>query len=138
MSWEPRPTPAVYPETEVFWAAATEGTFLLRSCEECNRTIFYPRNICPYCFSDDLDWLESDGTGKVYTYTVSQQVGQWDEEALPVIQAYVELAEGIRVPTVLEETDPEEVYVGMPVVATFVPTADDQVAIPVFVPEDSE
>lgn len=133
MSWEPRPTPAVYPETEEFWAAAAEGNFFLRICENCDRTFFYPRNHCPYCFGDDLDWVESNGKGEVYTYTVSHQVGRWDEDALPVIQAYVELPEGVRVPTILWETDPEIVSVGMNVKVSFVPTEDDQVAIPVFV-----
>ena len=134
MTWEPRPVPHVTPETERFWSAAAEERFLLRRCEECALTYYYPRSHCPDCLSGNVSWIEADGTGTVYSYTVTSVVEGWPEDELPLVSAYVELEEGPRVLTAIVECDPAEVTVGLPVEVTFVPTEMEDVAIPVFVP----
>ena len=48
------------PETQPFWDAAKQGRLLLRRCMACGEVHFYPRTICPFCFSDDTEWLVID------------------------------------------------------------------------------
>lgn len=36
--------------------AAARGLVAIRRCLECDRTHYPPREICPYCLSDNLDW----------------------------------------------------------------------------------
>lgn len=134
MSWEPRPMPAVTPETAPYWEAAADGTLRLRHCDDCELTFYYPRARCPDCLGDDVEWIEADGTGTVYAHTSTTNVASWPEEELPLVLAYVELAEGPRMLTALQEFDPDAVEIGMQVEAEFVPTADDDVSIPVFEP----
>ena len=134
MSWEPRPLPDVTPETERFWTAAAEGR--LPRCEDCGLVFYYPRAHCPDCLGDDIEWIEADGTGEVYSYTVLERIEGWPEEHLPVVTAFVELVEGPRAMTNVVECDPDEVEVGTPVEVTFVPTEDDDVAVPVFSPAE--
>lgn len=136
MSWEPRPVPTVNPETAPYWEAAADGTLLLRRCNDCELTFYYPRVRCPDCLDDDVEWVEADGTGTVYAHTSTTNVASWPEEDLPLVLAYVELAAGPRMLTALQECDADAIEIGTRVEAAFVPTATDDVSIPVFEPID--
>lgn len=133
-TWEPRPVPDVTPETAPFWAGAADGRFLLRECTDCGLTFYYPRALCPDCFADGVEWVEASGRGTVYTYTYSEQVANWPDADLPLVVALVELSEGPRVPTAVVDADPDDVAVGTVVEVQFVPTEDEDLAIPVFAP----
>lgn len=134
MTWEPRPVPDVTPETAPFWEGAAEEKFLLRHCEDCGLTYYYPRNVCPDCLSGNLTWHEAAGTGRIYSYTVLNHVSGWPEDRLPVVHAHVELDEGPRVITNIVDCDPEELAIDDRVAVQFVPTETESVAIPVFAP----
>ena len=58
------------PGIEAYWEAANAGKLVMRSCTACGKLHYYPRGICPHCFSDKLDWKETKGTGTIYTYSV--------------------------------------------------------------------
>ncbi|MFC6989698.1 Zn-ribbon domain-containing OB-fold protein [Haloplanus sp. GCM10025708] len=135
-TWEPRPVPEVNPETEAFWRAASDGEFLLSACDDCGLVFHYPRSLCPDCFSEDVDWQQAAGTGTIYSYSVSESVSGWPEDGLPLVIAYVELDEGPRVMTNVQDVDPDDVEVGLAVEARFVPTEEENVAVPVFVPAE--
>lgn len=139
MTWDPRPVPDVTPETERYWTAAAEGRLLLRECAACGLTYHYPRARCPDCLSDDVAWVEASGRGEVYTYSVAHRMEGWPDDDLPVVVAYVELAEGPRVMTNVD-ADPGGVAVGTPVEVAFVDVEGDgegeDIAVPVFVPVD--
>lgn len=135
MSWEPRQVPNVTPESEEYWRAASEGTLKLKRCQECGKVFHYPRTLCPDCFGD-TEWIESDGAGEVYSYSVSERSESWPDENLPHMLAYVELDEGPRVITVIEEAAPDDIDVGTRVEVTFRETEEDDIAVPVFVPAE--
>lgn len=130
-AWEPRPLPDVTPESERYWAAASDGRLLLSTCPDCELTIHYPRARCPDCFAE-TEWTEASGDGVVYSFSVADRMEGWPEADLPLVVAYVELDEGPRMMTNLVDCDPGEVSVGDSVSATFVATEVDDIGIPVF------
>lgn len=134
MTWEDRPLPQVTPETERFWAGAAEDELLLRECTSCGFVSYYPRAFCPQCFEPSVEWLTADGTGELHTWTVMEQVSGWPDEHLPLVVAYVDLAEGPRIPTALVDCTPEDLEIGQKVRVTFVETDEDGVGVPVFTP----
>lgn len=136
MNWEPRPLPEVTPETAPFWEGATEGEFRLCECENCGLVYYYPRALCPDCLSDDVRWIEADGRGAIYSFTVRERMNGWPEEALPLVYAHVELDEGPRVITNIVDCDPSTLEIGQRVAVDFVPTEEESLAIPVFTPVD--
>jgi hypothetical protein len=81
-------------------------------------------------------WREASGTGVLYSYSIARQASDWPAADLPLIVAYVELAEGPRVMTNVLECEPEVLSVGMPVEARYIPTDEADVAIPVFAPRE--
>ncbi|RDE04881.1 Zn-ribbon domain-containing OB-fold protein [Sphingomonas aracearum] len=86
--------PAVNPETQAFWDAAAEGRLLLKHCLACGETHYYPRSLCPFCFSDRTEWREAAGTGEIYTVSVMRRGA-----GAPYAVAYVTLDEGPRMLT---------------------------------------
>lgn len=132
--WEPRPVPAVTPETAPFWAGCAEGELRLKECVDCGLVFYYPRARCPDCNSAETEWTPATGTGTVYSYSTMERMDDWPEEALPLVLAYVELDEGPRVMTNVVDCHPGSLAVGDAVAVRFVPTDEDDVAVPVFAP----
>ncbi|WP_205254374.1 OB-fold domain-containing protein [Halorubellus sp. JP-L1] len=121
------------PETREFWASAADGDLSLSECQNCGLVYYYPRALCPDCFSDDVTGRSATGEGEVYSYSVTRTISGWPEDDLPLVVAYVELDEGVRMMTNVH-ADPDDVAVGTRVEVTFVDTEEPDVAIPVFVP----
>ena len=121
------PAPQPNPETQAYWDAAKEGRLLVRRCNACGEIHFYPRSICPFCFSDDTQWLESKGDGVIYSYSVMRR------GAAPYALAYVTLDEGPTLMTNIVDCDLASLRIGQRVRVTF-KQSDNGFRIPVFTP----
>jgi len=126
---EPRkiPSPSVNPENKPYFDAAAAGKLLLKKCGACGKVHFYPRAMCPHCFSDRTEWLEAKGTGTVYTFSVLRAV------PAPYCIAYVTLDEGVSLLTNLVDCDFGALRIGMKVKAVFTATEAGTV-VPMFTP----
>lgn len=134
--WEPRKTPDVDPETALFWRAAADGTLLLYECDDCGLVFYYPRAFCPDDLSPNVSPKPAAGTGRVYTYATTDVVSEWPSDDLPMVSAIVELDEGPRMLTTLVDCEADSIAIGDRVEVLFIPTDDEDVAIPVFRPTD--
>ncbi len=125
----PRKFPAAIPnpETQAFWDAATRGKFLIRRCAACGKAHWYPRAICPFCFSDRTEWAEASGKGTIYTFSVMRRA------PVPYAIAYVTLAEGPTMMTNLVECDFAALRIGQEVRLVFTPTEGGP-PVPTFTP----
>lgn len=127
-----KPIPPGGQHTRPFWEAAKEGTLLLPKCKDCGRYHWYPRLICPYCQSTNLEWVAASGLGRIHTYAVQHRAfGGWGEE-VPYVTAYIDMDEGDRMMTVLRGVDgnkPEEISIGARVKVEF-EQANDDIYIP--------
>jgi uncharacterized OB-fold protein len=119
------PSPGTGPDNEAFVAAAREGRFMLRGCNDCGKTHWYPRPVCPHCMSSNTQWQSASGKGTVYSYSTMQRVDP------PYTLAYVTLEEGPTMLTNLVGGGPYRI--GMPVTLRFL-ASDDGTPVPVFAP----
>lgn len=115
------------PETNAFWTNLAEGRFLIRHCKACNKPHWYPRAICPFCFSSDTEWKEGSGRGTIYTYSVMRRA------KVPYAIAFVELEEGPRMMTNLVDCDFDKIKIGQKVTLS-VTKRDDGLPLPTFKP----
>jgi uncharacterized protein len=122
------PPPAVTLETKAFWDAAREGRFLLKRCTACNQAHWYPRAICPFCFSDETEWVESPGEGVIYTYSVMRR-----SPTGPYAIGYVTLDEGVSVLTNFVGCTADDLKIGLRVKVRFQETEGGP-PVPVFAP----
>ena len=114
-------------EIQPFWDATAEGKLLLKKCNGCGEIHYYPRTICPFCFSDDTVWIEASGKGTIYSYSVIRRV------EVPYVMAYVTLEEGPTMMTNIIDCDMDSVRIDMPVTVSFVDTGEGN-ALPMFTP----
>ncbi len=112
-------------ETEPYWEGTKNGQLLMKRCKSCGETHFYPRAICPLCFSPDTEWYEASGKGKIYSYSIMRRA------EIPYVMAYVTLDEGVTMMTNIVESDFDDIAIGKAVEVTFRKTEGDQ-SLPVF------
>jgi uncharacterized OB-fold protein len=122
------PAPSVNVESKPFWDAAAEGRFLIKRCTACGQAHWYPRSICPNCFSDQTVWEESPGEGVIYTYSV-----MYRSPTGPYAIGYVTLDEGPAVLTNFVDCDLGALAIGQKVKVRFQPTEGGP-PVPVFSP----
>jgi uncharacterized protein len=113
----PLTIPEVHPEHKEYWDGAAEGKLLIKQCNSCNESHYYPRVLCPHCQSDRTSWLESKGTGSIYTYSVMRY-------GVPYAIAFVELDEGPKMMTNIVDCDLDTVHIGQRVKVIFKQSGD--------------
>jgi len=118
--------PSVTAENKPYFDAAGQGKLLIKRCAACGKRHFYPRALCPHCFSERTEWEEAKGTGTVYTYSVVRS-------GAPYVIAYVALDEGVTMLANVVDCDPGAVRIGLKVKAVFRPT-DGGPLVPMFTP----
>ena len=118
MSTYEKPLPKPTSTSQPFWDAAKEHRLQLQRCGGCQAFIYYPRDRCPHCLSDQLQWQPVSGHGKVYSYTTVRRASTRSFADRPYVLAIVELDEGVRLTTNIE-APPERVKIGMPVTVFF-------------------
>ena len=121
-------SPPVDPETKPFWDAAAEGRLMIGRCEACGEPHYYPRALCPFCFSDRTRLEPSQGEGAIYTYSVMRR-----SPTGPFAIGYVTLDEGPSLLTNFVDCDLDALEIGQRVRVRFEPTEGGP-PVPVFTP----
>ncbi|MBM4763677.1 Zn-ribbon domain-containing OB-fold protein [Bacillus sp. B15-48] len=115
-----KPIPTPDGDSKQFWDGCQEGKLMIQKCQDCRNHIFYPREVCPHCMSEHLDWVEATGKGKVYSYTIARRAGHPSYKGdLPYIVALIELEEGVRLMSNIIHCDVEEIRCDMDVEVIF-------------------
>jgi uncharacterized OB-fold protein len=120
------PPEAMEPSGKAEWRSIS-GALLLGHCKACGEVHYYPRVSCPFCFSFEVDRVESAGKGSIYSlsYTPRGPKG-------PYVIAYVTLDEGVSLLTNIIGAAPESLSIGVRVEVAF--REEDGVWIPYFTP----
>ena len=125
------PVPPITPESAPYWNGAREGKLLLQRCLDCRALRFYPRTLCPGCWSDRAEWTEASGRGRVHSFTIIRRPPAPAFTArLPYVVALVDLDEGPRMMANIVGEDALGVQMEEPVTLTF--EARGEVALPQF------
>ena len=106
------------PATEPFWQAAGEHRLVVPRCTSCGTFRFPPSPFCFHCRAQEVEWIDHDGAGEIYSFTVIRHaVIREVADALPFVAAVVELpgTGGCRVVGNVVDRDPAEVRIGLPV-----------------------
>ena len=122
------------PITAPFWEATKEKKLLLQRCTKTGKFQFFPRAASIHEFGAEVEWVESPGDGKVYTYSIMHRPGNpFMINKVPYAVALVELSEGVRMMSNIVGIDVDEIKVGMPVKLTW-ETLSDGRHLPLFEP----
>src|SRR5260370_12537583 len=119
--------PQPNPETKAFWDAAAAGKVMMGKWLACGKPDYYPRAICPFCFSDKTELLQAAGHGTIYTYSVMRRA------PIPYAIAYVTLSEGPTMMTNIVDCDLDNIRIGQSVKLIFKPSEGGP-PVPMFTP----
>ena len=134
MSEYKKPLPVIQSYSKAFWDGTKAGTLLVQQCQDCNAYMSYPRQFCTECWSDNMGWKESSGQANVFSFSVTYEgVEPMFEDDLPIVLAWVDLPEGVRMNTSLIGCDPKDIEIGMEVEVVF-KTVTNEITIPHFTP----
>ena len=124
------PKPLIDNESKPFWDGLNRHELWMQKCEDCEKYIFYPRLLCPHCFSSQVGWVQASGQGTIYSYTVVHRgMGPFADQT-PYVVAIVELDEGVRMMTRILGSR-EQIAIGKAVTVTF-EQVDDDLILPYF------
>jgi uncharacterized OB-fold protein len=125
------PLPVPDSDSLPYWEGLKRGELRIQQCNTCSRHVFYPRSLCPHCFSDQLSWVTALGTGTIYSYTVVHQAYGAFADDVPFVIALITLTEGVRMMTRLVDAPRDKVKIDVPVHITFAPI-DENITLPYF------
>ncbi len=124
----PRPTDLSKPH----WDGCRDGVLRVQRCSACDAYVFIPQPICTACQGDDLEWVESSGRGRVYSFTTVHRPPRAEFE-VPYVVAIVELEEGWHMLTNIIGCAADAVQVDMPVEVCF-ERMSEEITLPRFRP----
>jgi uncharacterized protein len=79
-----------------------------------------PRYLCPACWSDQLEWVDVRGTGRVHSFSVIRRASDPAfASRVPYVVALIELDEGPRMMANVVGDDALAVAIGDPVKVIF-------------------
>lgn len=127
---QPRETPTNGP----FLAAWREGRLALQHCPSCRSAVFYPRSVCPRCWSDSLVWEDASGRGTIVSFSrIQRGVPAAFHDELPIVLAEIRLEEGVSMIARVITDAPDAVRSGMIVQLVPLPRSH-RYPLPVFEP----
>jgi uncharacterized OB-fold protein len=105
-----------------------EHKLMTVKCMKCGGVYAPPRAICPKCHSEEMEWVEASGKGKLAGFTIiysgpTFMVEQGFDKKNPYVSGIVELEEGTFISariTGLDMSKPAEIKVGTPLSVDFV------------------
>ncbi len=113
----------------IFIEHIKKGELAYQVCTDDNTPVFFARVVAPKTGSTNLEWRVSKGMGTVYTTTVVH-----GKENVKYNVAMIDVDEGFRMMSRVEDIDPVEVKIGMRVKFRAHPGDEKQPPYPVFVP----
>ncbi len=115
-----------------WWDCLEKGELAIQKCSQCGVLRHPPRPMCHECQSTSWEYIFSSGQGTIYSYVVIRYP-EVPGYTYPLVVAVIDLAEGTRFVGNVVDIDPDEVEVGMKVVAS-IELVDDEMKLPVFRP----
>ena len=109
-------------DTKEYWEHVTRKEFVVQQCSDCGTFTHPPGPICYACHSFNHKLTPVEGKGQIYSYIICYHpVHPALRDHPPYNVAIVELPEvgGVRFVGNIIDADNDELYVGMPVKATF-------------------
>jgi len=106
MSNYKKPLPLITPVSHIFYEGCQNGKLLYQQCSQCGEVIFFPKSLCPECLSHNIEWKESAGKGRIFTYTVTYANAPPEFISdMPYVLAIVRMDEGYKLMTNIVDCD---------------------------------
>jgi uncharacterized OB-fold protein len=100
-------------KTNDFVGYLEQGKIMGTQCKKCGLQFFPPRADCFQCLSNDMDWFEVGGTGKLMAYSKLQYGPMGFEGDLPYCIAVLDYGNYRVFGRIAKDLADEEIRIGM-------------------------
>jgi uncharacterized OB-fold protein len=104
---------------EQFFKHLSQGKLAAGKCLKCGKIHLPPRPLCDNCFSQEFEWLEISGKGKLLTYTIIHIAPQQFQALAPYAVGIVQLENGLKLPGMISGIAQEQLKIGMELTIDF-------------------
>lgn len=125
--------PTIDTDSQEWWSATQERKLMVNACRSCGQSSLYARPFCPHCWCEEVELAPASGRARLYTWSVIHQNAGPFESRTPYVLAMVDLEEGPRLMTVVENCRIEDLCADMELVIAF-RDDEDGFVVPVFHP----
>ena len=88
--------PRVTELTATFWNGLAQGEWRTTRCRSCANLTFPPKKICPFCWSDSMEWAALATRGTLYSWTQIHVAPAAFRSQAPYHVGIVDLEDGVR------------------------------------------
>jgi uncharacterized OB-fold protein len=104
---------------EQFYKHLAQGKLTAGKCLKCGKIHLPPRPLCDNCFSQEFEWLEISGKGRLLTYTIIHIAPQQFQALAPYAVGIVQLENGLKIPGMISGIAQEQLKIGMELTIDF-------------------
>jgi uncharacterized OB-fold protein len=113
-------SPAAESFEEGFWEGIKNRKLVFQRCKDCGKWSHPPRVMCDKCKSFNMEWVESSGKGKIYSFVIfTKEVHPAFKVPYEVVLVEMDDEEGVRIVSNMVDCELDEISIGMPVEVTF-------------------
>ncbi len=119
-------------ESKPYWDAAKKKKLLIQRCMDTGKCFLYSRRLQNISISDNYEWIESEGKGTIYSFTiVFSAAGEYYADKVPYVVASINLTEGARIITNILTDRPKDIKINDEVYVVF-DKVSDEITMPRF------
>ncbi len=124
-------------ESRPYFDAMRVSKLRLQRCDDCSTWFFPFHKRCQNCGSTSLSWADASGRGTIFSHArLRREYHPRHADRLPLVIAWIDLDEGVRMASNIVDVEPDEVRVGQRVAVDFERFPEDAPAfgdlVPVF------
>ena len=128
MSDIPKPVPRRDGLNAEFYDFVNRHELRFQCCTNCDTFRHMPRESCEHCGSFDWEWRASSGNATLFSWTtIHRALHPAFADDIPYTSVVVEMEEGVRLVTRLEDVPDDELEIGLPLQVEFAKVAEDVV-----------
>lgn len=104
---------------EQFYKFLAQGKLMAGKCLKCGKMHLPPRPLCDNCYSQDFQWINVSGKGKLLTYTVISVAPPQFQNLTPYAVGIVQLENSLKIPGMIQCLTQEQLKIGMELMLDF-------------------
>jgi uncharacterized OB-fold protein len=104
---------------EQFYKFLAQGKLMAGKCTKCGKIHLPPRPLCDQCFSQEFEWVEVSGKGKLLTYTIIHIAPPQFQTMAPYAVGIIQFENGLKIPGMISGAAPEQLKIGMELTIDF-------------------
>jgi uncharacterized OB-fold protein len=104
---------------EQFYKFLQQAKLMAGKCLKCGKIHLPPRPLCDNCYSQEFEWINVSGKGKLLTYTVISIAPAQFQALTPYAVGIVEFENGLKIPGMIQDATQGQLKIGMELTLDF-------------------